>query len=124
MSARKRILSLAIAVLVIVGSIVTIEMLLPKTATPLTRSATPEIDISKVGRDVKSDVGPPLPELAGITMWINSEPLKVQALTGKVVIIDFWTYSCVNCLRTLPYLKDWYAKYADKGLMIIGVHTP
>lgn len=56
--------------------------------------------------------------------WLNSPPLTLKALQGKVVLIDFWTYSCINCLRTLPYVKDWYHKYHDKGLVIIGVHTP
>lgn len=64
------------------------------------------------------------PELAGITHWINSPPLTLDQLKGKVVLIDFWTYSCINCLRTLPYLEKWDARYRDKGLVIIGVHTP
>lgn len=64
------------------------------------------------------------PEIVGIDAWINSSPLTLPALKGKVVLIDFWTYSCINCLRTLPYLKDWYAKYHQKGFEIIGVHSP
>jgi cytochrome c biogenesis protein CcdA/thiol-disulfide isomerase/thioredoxin len=56
--------------------------------------------------------------------WINSQPLTLSQLRGKVVLIDFWTYSCINCLRTLPHLKAWYAAYHAKGLVIIGVHTP
>jgi cytochrome c biogenesis protein CcdA/thiol-disulfide isomerase/thioredoxin len=56
--------------------------------------------------------------------WINSPPLTLTQLRGKVVLIDFWTYSCINCLRTLPHLKAWYAAYHSKGLVIIGVHTP
>ncbi len=56
--------------------------------------------------------------------WINSRPLTLAQLRGKVVLIDFWTYSCINCLRTLPHLKSWYATYHDKGLVIVGVHTP
>jgi thiol-disulfide isomerase/thioredoxin len=56
--------------------------------------------------------------------WINSQPLTLQQLRGKVVLIDFWTYSCINCLRTLPHLEAWNAAYAKKGLVIIGVHTP
>lgn len=64
------------------------------------------------------------PDFSGIETWINSQPLTMQALRGKVVLIDFWTYSCINCIRTLPYLKDWYAKYHDKGFEIIGVHSP
>ena len=56
--------------------------------------------------------------------WINTKPLTLAQLRGKVVLVDFWTYSCINCLRTLPHLKAWYAAYHDKGLVIIGVHTP
>jgi cytochrome c biogenesis protein CcdA/thiol-disulfide isomerase/thioredoxin len=56
--------------------------------------------------------------------WINSKPLTLGELRGKVVLIDFWTYSCINCLRTLPHLKAWYAAYHKRGLVIIGVHTP
>lgn len=66
----------------------------------------------------------PAPQIAGIDAWINSAPLTINDLKGKVVLIDFWTYSCINCIRTLPYLKDWYAKYHDQGLVIIGVHSP
>lgn len=64
------------------------------------------------------------PDIAGITAWINSQPLTMQQLKGKVVLIDFWTYSCINCIRTLPYIKTWYQKYHDKGFEIIGVHSP
>lgn len=64
------------------------------------------------------------PEFVGIVNWINSPPLSLMQLKGKVVLIDFWTYSCINCLRTLPYIEKWYADYKDKGLVIIGVHTP
>ena len=66
----------------------------------------------------------PAPEITGITQWINSPPLTLSALRGKVVLIDFWTYSCINCIRTLPYLKNWYRDYKDQGFVIIGVHTP
>lgn len=64
------------------------------------------------------------PAIAGITAWINSKPLTMQDLRGKVVLIDFWTYSCINCIRTLPYLKAWYARYHQDGFEIIGVHSP
>jgi cytochrome c biogenesis protein CcdA/thiol-disulfide isomerase/thioredoxin len=64
------------------------------------------------------------PEVQGIADWINSEPLTVRGLEGKVVLIDFWTYSCINCLRTLPHLKAWDQAYRDDGLTIIGVHSP
>ena len=69
-------------------------------------------------------VGNRAPEFQGIVNWINSEPLSMEQLRGKVVLIDFWTYTCVNCIRTLPYLKEWRAKYADKGLVVVGVHAP
>ena len=64
------------------------------------------------------------PELTGITSWFNSEPLTLEALQGKVVLLDFWTYSCINCQRTLPYLTAWDEKYADDGLVVLGVHSP
>ncbi|MEQ1533113.1 MAG: cytochrome c biogenesis protein DipZ [Sideroxydans sp.] len=64
------------------------------------------------------------PPLAGATQWLNSTPLTQESLRGKVVLVDFWTYSCINCLRTLPYLKAWDEKYRDSGLVIIGVHAP
>ena len=68
--------------------------------------------------------GDKAPEIMGISNWINSPPLSLMQLRGKVVLVDFWTYSCINCLRTLPYLTEWDKKYRDKGLVIIGVHTP
>ncbi|MEV6608900.1 cytochrome c biogenesis protein DipZ [Kutzneria sp. NPDC051319] len=64
------------------------------------------------------------PELAGITDWVNSKPLTLAGLHGKVVLIDFWTYSCINCQRTLPHVESWYNAYHQAGLEIIGVHTP
>jgi cytochrome c biogenesis protein CcdA/thiol-disulfide isomerase/thioredoxin len=64
------------------------------------------------------------PDLSGATAWINSPPLTLASLRGKVVLVDFWTYSCINCLRTLPYIKAWNEKYKASGLVIIGVHTP
>lgn len=66
----------------------------------------------------------PAPQISGIATWINSEPLIISQLKGKVVLIDFWTYSCINCIRTFPYLTSLYDKYKDKGLIIIGIHTP
>lgn len=64
------------------------------------------------------------PELRGISTWINSRPQTIAGLKGKVVLVDFWTYSCINCIRTQPYLKQWYERYHDSGLEIIGVHAP
>jgi cytochrome c biogenesis protein CcdA/thiol-disulfide isomerase/thioredoxin len=69
-------------------------------------------------------IGPAAAELTGITHWINSPPLTLRELRGKVVLIDFWTYSCINCIRTLPYTTAWYDKYKDQGLVVIGVHAP
>jgi cytochrome c biogenesis protein CcdA/thiol-disulfide isomerase/thioredoxin len=65
-----------------------------------------------------------IPSFAGATLWLNSPPLTPEALRGKVVMVDFWTYSCINCLRALPYVKQWYEKYKDHGLVVIGVHAP
>jgi thiol-disulfide isomerase/thioredoxin len=56
--------------------------------------------------------------------WLNSPPLAMEGLRGKVVLVDFWTYSCINCLRALPYVQAWAEKYKDKGLVVIGVHAP
>lgn len=70
--------------------------------------------------------GPLAPEFDGGGTWINSQPLKLADLTGqgKVVLVDFWTYGCYNCQNTLPYVKGWWEKYKDQGLVIVGVHTP
>jgi len=64
------------------------------------------------------------PELAGAVQWLNSPPLTGDALKGKVVLVDFWTYSCINCLRALPYVQSWAEKYKDHGLVVVGVHAP
>jgi thiol-disulfide isomerase/thioredoxin len=65
-----------------------------------------------------------LPEFQGISQWLNSPALTVKELKGKVVLVQFWTFACINCLRTLPYLTRWHQTYATKGLQIVGVHTP
>jgi cytochrome c biogenesis protein CcdA/thiol-disulfide isomerase/thioredoxin len=65
-----------------------------------------------------------LPALDGAVEWLNSPPLTKQGLRGKVVLIDFWTYSCINCLRAIPYVRAWAQKYKDQGLVVIGIHTP
>ena len=67
---------------------------------------------------------PLAPELRGTGAWINSEPFTLESRRGEVVLIDFWTFSCVNCIRTMPYLRSWHDKYADSGLVILGVHAP
>ena len=89
----------------------------------LTGKDTPKGAIGKPMFDAVSK-GPQAPELIPGGEWFNTKPLKIAELKGKVVLVDFWTYTCINCIRTLPYLKSWHEKYADKGLVIIGVHTP
>ncbi len=93
------------------------------------------LDYKIVNEVKKEDMGKPMfdllnpkdilaPDIIAGGDWFNSEPLSLAKLKGKVVLIDFWTYSCINCQRTLPYLRTWYDKYKDKGLVIIGVHSP
>ena len=85
------------------------------------------VDQTKIGKptsDMTLPKGPVAPELIPGGAWLNSKPLTLEQLKGKVVIIDFWTYSCINCQRTMPYLRAWYEKYSNKGLVIIGVHSP
>ena len=72
----------------------------------------------------REDVKIAAPDLPENQKWLNSKPLTMQGLRGKVVLVDFWEYTCVNCIRTFPYLKSWHQKYKDKGLVILGVHTP
>lgn len=82
---------------------------------------------SQIGKSMSDLIlpkGPLAPEIIKGGEWLNSKPLKLESLRGKVVLIDFWTYTCINCQRTLPYLKEWWKKYQDKGLVIIGVHSP
>ncbi len=89
-------------------------------------SAKKEAVISSPGAELKDALPEPYPapEFAGIEAWLNSNPLTMHGLRGKVVLIDFWTYSCINCIRTLPYITAWDEKYRDKGLVIIGVSAP
>jgi len=64
------------------------------------------------------------PEFIGIENWLNSDPITLEELKGKVVLVDFWTYSCINCIRTLPYITAWDEKYRESGLVVVGIHTP
>ncbi|MGO7583818.1 cytochrome c biogenesis protein DipZ [Rhizobium ruizarguesonis] len=84
------------------------------------------IDVADNDRPFRSDlpVEGSAPSLDGAVEWLNSQPLTTEQLRGKVVLVDFWTYSCINCIRTIPYVKAWAEKYADQGLVVIGVHTP
>ncbi|NOJ32799.1 MAG: thiol-disulfide isomerase, partial [Candidatus Nitrosocosmicus sp.] len=77
--------------------------------------------------DIDKSIYPQAPELQGIASYINTEngnPIKLADLKGKVVLFDFWTYTCINCIRTIPYLNEWYDRYGDQGLVILGVHSP
>lgn len=90
----------------------------------LAAKPTDETNIGKPMNEVLNDSLGAAPEFIAGGQWFNSVPLTLKSLRGKVVLVDFWTYTCINCIRTLPYLRNWYAKYKDKGLVIIGVHTP
>jgi cytochrome c biogenesis protein CcdA/thiol-disulfide isomerase/thioredoxin len=79
--------------------------------------------VAAAGTEALPDYGP-APNFLGIDDWLNSKPLTMQELRGKVVLVDFWTYSCINCLRTLPHLEAWDRLYRKRGLVIVGVHTP
>ncbi len=78
------------------------------------------------GEDYRDNNGifPAAPEFIPGGEWINSSPLTIESLKGKVVLVDFWTYTCINCIRTFPYTKSWYEKYKDQGFVLVGVHTP
>ena len=81
-----------------------------------TRSTVPSTNLAEARRVA--------PNFVGISNWLNSSPLNIAALRGKVVLIDFWTSGCINCARTLPYVTGLYDKYKGKGLVVVGVHTP
>ena len=85
--------------------------------------------IHKISNSISNDnilnVQPtPAPQFQELTNWINSPPLTISQLKGKVVLVDFWTYSCINCIRSIPYVENWYQTYANKGLVVVGVNTP
>ena len=111
-------IALVIALILIIGAIIYIEINKPRITT--IQSTNDRITIP-----LKDDKYPAAPELAGIAGYINTnEDLKILDLKGKVVLVDFWTYTCINCIRTFPFINEWDQKYRDKGLVIIGVHTP
>ena len=110
----------------IVGTIAAIEMTIAPQRGGGSSSAVsaPASSEAEPGKPRVSLKGPVAEEIRGIAGWINTEPLSLAALRGKVVLVDFWAYSCVNCIRTVPYLRDWNEKYASKGLVIVGLHAP
>ncbi|MEJ1976469.1 MAG: cytochrome c biogenesis protein DipZ [Acetobacteraceae bacterium] len=92
---------------------------------PAMMSGNPAMMMSaKPTQDADLPVEDDMPPLSGAVQWLNSAPLTREALKGKVVLIDFWTYSCINCLRAIPYVRAWAEKYKDQGLVVIGVHSP
>jgi thiol-disulfide isomerase/thioredoxin len=93
-------------------------------ATILAMVAIPSARPMPAAAEDKQMVNATLPSLNGAVEWLNSKPLTGAELRGKIVLVEFWTYTCVNWLRTLPYVRAWAAKYHDKGLVVIGVHTP
>jgi cytochrome c biogenesis protein CcdA/thiol-disulfide isomerase/thioredoxin len=88
------------------------------------RNSVARKELVKLQKAKSAPHGPTAPGFAGIDAWINSKPLTIDSLRGKVVLVDFWTYSCINCLRTLPHLEAWDRRYRKAGLVIVGVHTP
>jgi len=107
----------------------------PKTSNPIvSKNSIDTIPISEIPKPKNSEVAiaaentkssaQNLPEFQGISQWLNSSPLSIQDLKGSVVMVQFWTFACINCQRTLPYVTRWHEQYAAKGLKIIGVHTP
>ena len=95
---------------------------------PFSAAADKGVDVASADttRPFQSDlpVEGAAPSLDGAVEWLNSPPLTAEALRGKVVLVDFWTYSCINCIRTVPYVRAWAEKYRDQGLVVIGVHAP
>jgi thiol-disulfide isomerase/thioredoxin len=90
----------------------------------ITSDPNSEGAISNVKLSIDKSQFKKAPEFSGITSYINTNETKLSELKGKVVLVDFWTYSCINCIRTIPYLVEWNQKYSDKGLVIVGIHSP
>lgn len=95
-----------------------------KNSTATTLPTLPVTDTTKPEAVVLTATGKALPNFQGIQQWLNSDPLTIADLQGNVVLIQFWTFACINCQRTLPYITQWHSQYAAQGLKVIGVHTP
>ena len=134
----KKPVLLALILILVVGAIYYIESQKPdiqditqpstqenqlteQSPTPTTEKNAPRVSLNA---ELKKARYKQAPDFRGIEHWINTEPLTINDLKGKVVLVDFWTYSCINCIRTLPYITQWDEKYRDDGLVIVGVHTP
>ncbi|HEX8003409.1 MAG TPA: redoxin domain-containing protein [Mycobacteriales bacterium] len=105
----------AVSALLIAGSVAVAVTVGPDRAARIVRGA-PEVVAPEDAR--------PVPELAGVTEWVNSAPLSMASLRGRVVLVDFWTYSCINCRRTFPFLRALHETYGPRGLTVLGVHSP
>jgi thiol-disulfide isomerase/thioredoxin len=116
---------LILVLIAIAGTIVYLESLKPVRISPGEAVIQPNVSVG-AAKSSKINMGYPLAkEIVNPSGYINTDKITVSELVGKkVILIDFWTYSCINCVRTIPYLNNWYEKYNDKGLVIIGVHTP
>jgi thiol-disulfide isomerase/thioredoxin len=115
---KQKTIILILVLIAISASILYLESLKPVRIAPGEAEIKP-LNNSKIGKY------PLAKEIVNPSGFINTDNITVTGLIGKdVILIDFWTYSCINCLRTLPYLNSWYDKYKDKGFVIIGVHTP
>ncbi len=101
-----------------------VAAVIPTAAPTSARAPTAAPPPTSMPAPTAEPTGKSAPELVGGGAWINSEPLTLASLRGKIVLIDFWTYGCYNCTNTLPYIKQWWSTYKDQGLVIIGVHTP
>lgn len=95
-----------------------------RTATSTGAIATARSPSSADSTQIALNQGRALPEFQGISQWLNSSPLTITELKGKVILVQFWTFACINCQRTLPALTGWHRQYAAQGLTVIGVHTP
>jgi cytochrome c biogenesis protein CcdA/thiol-disulfide isomerase/thioredoxin len=98
----------------------------PATASPAVPASTMTLAAGDARQNFRSNlpIEGSFPSLDGAVEWLNSAPLTAEQLRGKVVLVDFWTYSCINCIRTVPYVRAWAEKYRDQGLVVIGVHAP
>ncbi|MGO9359301.1 MAG: thioredoxin family protein [Xanthobacteraceae bacterium] len=99
-------------------------------AAGLIGAAAPAVSFDQVGTQSAetsvrlAELRPGAPDFVGLTGWLNSAPLTIGALRGKVVLVDFWTYGCINCVRTLPFVTKLYERYKNAGLVVVGIHTP
>ncbi len=146
LSRAQRTAALGAAIAVIAGVIVTIQLTVAPPAGPASPAPAAEAPTAQVPTEAPAAAGPAptpnqsaadellvkptmaqgdlAPEFVGLTTWLNTPPLTLAQLRGKVVLVDFWTFACINCQRTLPYVSDWHNKYSREGLVVVGLHAP